>query len=440
MRADEARSYKAALYTRNIVRDNMLRCATTTRWARRSSWSGSRRGRCSASARSAPRASWSGASSRRRTWCSARITSPRCTTQAQAPPWRGLNAFREEFTRIRTQGLALCQLARATESTAHVLRTLKFVKRIRNSSRITIAVGQAACSAPRVRCPPGRRRGERQRRHRRSERRCTHARPLHRRPVRAAAGGRDSHKLKSYALLVQRCSRLFLLKRELSRRREALTILVYLGSFARLSPLEIAAQRFVSKVRLAQRFGGYVAVTKSRMMLLGLQWNKLEMQRLHSLQQELQEMQRPPPAARSSSLTMGGAKPPSAEPPSVSKRASVGARSDGKPSMPKSKSSTGGSRASAGGGEKHGGNFATPMPFIPVAVRERVLKTLLRSMRVRYKTELETWEQKVILKAQAHPALQRDPVARRLSVIQVDLERRQIRPGDFSRVTSVLST
>ena len=44
----------------------------------------------------------------------------------------------------------------------------------------------------------------------------------------------EESKIKDYALLVQRCSRLFLLKREVTRRRNAQDVVkVFLRSFAR---------------------------------------------------------------------------------------------------------------------------------------------------------------------------------------------------------------
>ena len=110
--------------------------------------------------------------------------------------WRGLRAFQQSCERERLRKwVALCKLARSALSIDFVLRTMKYVRRIRSSSRVTVAVVTL------------------QRKFR--EKRLVD----------------EESKIKNYALLVQRCSRLFLLRRELSRRRANVDIVkVYRSS------------------------------------------------------------------------------------------------------------------------------------------------------------------------------------------------------------------
>ena len=102
------------------------------------------------------------------------------------------------------------------------------------------------------------------------------------------------NKTNNYALLVQKCVHLFILRKKINQRREATRVIkTYLNAFQRLSPLEIAAQRFIMKIKLAQRFWrGYTAVTHARLMLLTLQWNRIEVNRLMVLNEKGGDLKR----------------------------------------------------------------------------------------------------------------------------------------------------
>jgi len=238
--------------------------------------------------------------------------------------------------------------------------------------------------------------------------------------------------ITNHARLVQRCTRMLLVRKEVERRRNACNILKeFMKSTARLSPIEAAAQRFISKVRLAQRFWrGYMAVTKARMMLLSLQWNRIEIERLHLLAEGANSPPRFSSTADAASPSVRSSFADSASP--------ANKRSGG---LQKKSSSNMSGRASAAQSRQdtvRTARFTSAMPFVPRRVRELAIKGLLHSLRVKYKEDLMMWEQKVIMKAQSTPELQKDPVARRLSVIQIDLQRRQMEIGDFSRVTQAL--
>ena len=92
---------------------------------------------------------------------------------------------------------------------------------------------------------------------------------------------RRNHFWSVHALVLQRAARRFLLLARRRRRRLASGVLLeYLRGVTRLSPTELKLRRYVHQVRIMQAFvRGFQRISSGRMILLSLQWRRLEIRR-----------------------------------------------------------------------------------------------------------------------------------------------------------------
>ena len=139
---------------------------------------------------------------------------------------------------------------------------------------------------------------------------------------------------------------------------------------------------YAARVRTMQRFvRGQQAVTRSKLLLLTLQWRRLEMSRL---------------AQQYGEKTSGSGRRSSSRQASAVQHGEY-----------------------AGLPEEL---LDTPLPHVPVELRAKVLRKLLGEMRKDYHQAMLLWDQKVLLAAEMHPALAGGQSGlRQLSVIQHEL-------------------
>ena len=283
--------------------------------------------------------------------------------------WRGLLA---ERSRRRAQRWAVVlRVAHAATTMQRMARLARIVKRIRETSRTICAVRTV------------------QRRFR--ERRIR----------------RENQLRLGEIVQIQRVAKRFVYAMRRRKMGRAVTTLVgWLNGNERLSPLEMALKRFNLRVKLVQSFvRGFQAVTRGRLHLLRLQWRQLEHARL--VEQY----------AHTSLVT--GAQPAEAKKKGFEKGACSGQLF-----------STAGHKELgkvARAGQYAGvpvGMLDVPLPHVPASVRDKRLKKLLRQMRRSYVEEVITWDQKVMLQAERHPALiAGGRGVQRLAVIQHELHK-----------------
>ena len=166
----------------------------------------------------------------------------------------------------------------------------------------------------------------------------------------------------------------------------------FFESAQRLTPMEMAIKRYSTRVRVMQNFiRGAQAITKGKLILLQMQWKKLETARL----------------VADFGHTTKGAK--------VQRGQYAGVPED---------------------------MLDLPMPHVPEEMRNKILRGLLSDMKRKHIEEQILWDQKVLLKAEQHPALiGGERGVQKLVVIQHDLQKDSMakrKTSKFSAVSSIL--
>ena len=281
---------------------------------------------------------------------------------------RGFAAIAHAKNEARTRRWAtLVTLANATVHMRNVAKLSKLVKRIQTTSRVISAV-----------------------------------RTVQRR-FRARRIAKEGNLQISQVMMIQRLARAFLFR---IRRRiygsAVTTVVTFLRGCERLSPMEMALHRFMRSVRVMQRFmKGYTAVTQGKLVLLTLQWKRLETAKIVELH------------SKRGGKAGGGAD-------AASKSVAVSSSSSRLEVDKKGRVVRG---QYAGTPEEM---LDVPLPHVPEEARTRVLKKLLSEMRRAHLQEQIMWDQKVLLRAEQHPALfGGSKGVRRLAVIQHELQKDQ---------------
>ena len=184
---------------------------------------------------------------------------------------------------------------------------------------------------------------------------------------------RELDKLRAQkALVIQRCARTFRFRKAILRKSMAAsTLRNFLQSSLRLTPTELALKRYSRRVRHAQAaVRSYQNVTKARLLLLGMQWDRIEQEILRQMHCTA-ELAAAEAAEKAAAATPGAA------------AAAAAAAVAGK------------RRKSALAGAAHV-PAGLKMPHVPWAVRLPRLRRMLTAMRRRYIKELAVREQQVM--------------------------------------------
>ena len=289
---------------------------------------------------------------------------------------RGFTALHGTIDAKRAQRwLAMVHLAHATLTMFNMGKLARVVKRIRTTSRVISAVRTV------------------QRRFR----------------DRREAASR-SHFIWNLVSIQRRVKYWLGLCKRRKMRNAAGVVIDFLQACGRLSPMEVALHRYALRVRIMQRFArGYFAITKGKLLLLGLQWRKVEITKLVEAHYKGNK---------------GGHKGTAGAPTASSSKLKVDKQ-----------------------GRVVAGEYAgvpeemldVPLPHVPEVVRNRVLKRLLSELRQLFITESITWDQKVLLAAEQHPALAGgDQAVRRLAVAQHERAKAGVVPEKGAAILSVL--
>ena len=163
-------------------------------------------------------------------------------------------------------------------------------------------------------------------------------------------------------------------------RQAASVVISFLQGTARLSPMARTMHRYARRVRIMQRFArGYFAIQHGKLNLLTRQWNKFETAKLVELHEGRTKK------ALAAATAAGVAAAPAASGPKlvVDKQ-----------------------------GRVVKGQFAgvpeelldVPLLHVPEEARRHVLRKLVSELRDLFITESITWDQKVLLASEEHPA------------------------------------
>ena len=242
----------------------------------------------------------------------------------------GFNSLRSAAVAHRAQAwLRVLMCLRATRGLARYMKAARLARRARHSSRFSIS-----------------------------------ARALQR--AFRDQKQRELDKLRAQkALVIQRCARTFRFRKAILRKSMAAsTLRSFLQSSLRLTPTELALKRYSRRVRHAQAVvRSYQSVTKARLLLLGMQWDRIEQEILRQMHRTA-ELAAAEAAERAAAATPGAAAAAAAVAGKWRKSAHVPA--------------------------------GLKMPHVPWAVRLPRLRRMLTAMRRRYIKELAVREQQVM--------------------------------------------